>query len=429
MKKILVILVLLSFQAVAFGASYIDKQLKEVKKNSKYNTSQKYERSFDKLDTYIKKSSLPLKDPKLFTFSTVTPVDANKYKAKLQQDEKIYKSVIEPAINKKLNSINIDPAAVDFYRVYRIAERLIRANNLEYTNWRFAIRKSHDEINAASGANNFVEINTALYDSLYNNEDALAFVMAHELSHLLLGHSQRSAEINKKLNDIVNAQKVVNDNSAAYNLANSTASMVYIKKYYNELKMMEFMADAEACTLLIKAGYSPSKAMEALNFLDVAPQIKYFIATHPLAKERLESANQNIYYANPNWVEEGKLNIYNSPVLTCKKSSDRVSIVINKVENFNKVYEPENIVQRLSRIAYASYIKGNMNDASKYFKKLADATDDYRAYLYLSYAEEQLFMQTNAKKHEKLALKSILKAKELNPNEPNVQKQFKDLSL
>lgn len=253
--------------------------------------------------------------------------------------------------------------------------------------------------------------------------------MAHELSHLLLGHSQRTAEINKKLNDIVNAQKVVNDNSAAYNLANSTASMVYIKKYYNELKMMEFMADAEACTLIIKAGYSPSKAMEALNFLDIAPQIKYFIATHPLAKERLESANQNIYYANPNWVEEGKLNIYNSPVLTCKKSSDRVSIVINKVENFNKIYEPENIVQRLSRIAYASYIKGNMNDASKYFKKLAGATDDYRAYLYLSYTEEQLFKQTNAKKHEKLAVKSILKAKELNPNELNVQKQLKDLDL
>lgn len=38
-------------------------------------------------------------------------------------------------------------------------------------------------------------------------------------------------------------------------------------------------------------------------------------------------------------------------------------------------------------------------------------------------------MQTNAKKDEKLAVKSILKAKELNLNEPDVQKQFKDLSL
>lgn len=69
---------------------------------------------------------------------------------------------------------------------------------MDYVNWRVAIRKSED-INAATYSGNYIIINTALYDSVYTNDDALAFVIAHEMSHQILGHTQRQAELYRKL--------------------------------------------------------------------------------------------------------------------------------------------------------------------------------------------------------------------------------------
>lgn len=71
-----------------------------------------------------------LKDPGLIKLSNVKPVDQKLYDEKIKKDEEIYNTKIRKAIFKKTNSVNVNPDAVDFYNVYRISERLIRANNL-----------------------------------------------------------------------------------------------------------------------------------------------------------------------------------------------------------------------------------------------------------------------------------------------------------
>ena len=40
----------------------------------------------------------------------------------------------------------------------------------------------------------FICIYTGLYDSLRTSDEALAFVIGHEMSHLILGHGQRKLE-------------------------------------------------------------------------------------------------------------------------------------------------------------------------------------------------------------------------------------------
>lgn len=429
MKKVFILLIVVFTCNSVFAGSYVDKQLKEAKKNTKYNSVQKFQRDYSSIDAYVNPEYIKdLKDPKLIKFEDYTKVDETAYKQKLLNDEKIYNKEIIPQLNKKMNSVNIDPSAVDFYKVYRISERLIRANNLDYTNWRLALRKTED-INAYSSAVNYISINTALYDSLYNNEEALAFVIAHEMSHLILGHQQRLAELNKKLGYLAKNKTVANTTAEAFaDIGYSLGSLYQMKRIYDEVKNMEFLADSEAFILVTKAGYSPSKAIEALNFLDVLPQVKRFIQTHPVMPERIESAKENIYYANPSWVEEGKSNIFYSNVLPCKKSSDRVSIVINASENPKKYYKPENIEQRLTRLSYMSYTKGNMTKAEKYFKKLANLTNSYIPYLYLSYTEEQMYSATKNDKYFKNAQNYVKKAVELNPNDENVKKQINDLN-
>lgn len=419
MKKIIIVLViLLSASNVFAKSSYLDKQLKDVPNNTIYNSAQKYKRNYQNIKELNVKKIPNLKDPKLIELSKYTPIDDKDYKAKIEKDNAVYKK-LQPKIKNSKD--------VDYFNVYKISEKLIRANNLDYVNWRIAIRKTPDKVNAASLNGNFVYINTALYDSLNDSEDALAFVLAHEMAHQILGHNQRSAEMAMNLAAAKESAKMATTkfdrqmNSAIVSMAELNAM--------SKSRMMEYMADAEAFILLYKAGYSPEKAMEALNLIDALPNVKSAYSTHPYTPERIASAKENILVMDPNWVYVGRENIYKSDVLTAKKSADRVSFVISKSKKEKPFYEPETYGKRLKRIAYMSYLNGNMESAAKYFFELGELTNDYVPYLYTSYANEYIYKKTMKRKFLRRAFKSAVKANELKPEDENVLQQISELKL
>lgn len=417
MKKIVALLLVLSMQSPMY-ASYMDKQLKDAKKNAKYNTVQTHQKNYYNV---LPTSSLSaeIKDPKLIKISDAKPVNKDLYSKKLKKDEAVYGSTIKNALNKKTSSINIEPDSVDFYNVYRITERLIRANSLDYVNWRVAIRKSED-FNAAAFEGNYILINTALYDTFYDNADALAFVIAHEMAHHIFGHSQRKIEREKETDKFKNYTLLLLYGAPI-------AWLVKDKMNLKEDKLMEYMADAEAMKLLTTAGYSPEKAMEALHFMESLPNVEDFWGSHPIPKKRIESIKESFVFADPNWSEIGKNNIYNSDVLGCKKSSDRVSIVINKSKKPDGFYEPEDPEKLLTRMAYMSYRNGKMENAAKYFRMLAKQKDDYIPYLYCSYANQYLYNQTKDSKYLNRAAKSIKRAKELAGDDRYVIEQVESV--
>ncbi len=397
MKKLLIALLAILFPMTAFARnSYIENQLKDVKNNVEYNTVKKYKRSYQTLDFKTRNIS-NLKDPKLINLPQYEKITDRNFNAKLAKDDEIYKR-----LKAKIKSTN----DVDYYNVYRISERLIRANNLDYVNWRIAIRKTVDKVNAESSNGNFVCIYTPLYDSLESNDDALAFVLAHEMSHLILGHGQR------QLND---ATSYFSDSVFSYSKAMKNS------------RTMEYMADAEALILLYKAGYSPQKALDALYILDAIPNVNSAFSSHPVTKKRIQSAMENIAVLNPNWVDEGRKNIYNSEVLPAKKSSDRVSFIINKSAYPKDFYQPENYEQRLTRIAYMSYLNGDMESADRLFGKLAKLTGKYEHYLYLSYTEQYLYNFTRKKQYLKKSVDAAKKASEIKSDNKYVAQQLKDI--
>ena len=220
-----------------------------------------------------------------------------------------------------------------------------------------------------------------------------------------------------------------NDPSVALTkLAISSSAFSYKIKLYKEYRMMEYMADTEGLSLAIKAGYSPDKALYAINFMHSLTELKNMLfKTHPMSDDRMKSAQENIYYANPEWVEEGKYNIYNSNVLKCKKSSDHVSIVITQDNTIANHFEFETIEERITRLAYVSYKKGDMKNAIKYFEKLTNTTDSYIPYLYLSYANEYLYETSKNRTYLKKAKSAIKKAHALNKKDKYVKEQLKDI--
>lgn len=422
MKKFLVLALLLTFSTtVASAKSYLDQQLKDVKNSNYYNSVDIHKRNYS-TKTYFPKRLEGIKDPGLININAkYDKVSDEDYKNKLAKDEAEYKKII-PANMMKQSKIN----NVDYYNVYRVCERLIRANNLDYVNWRIAIRKTQD-VNAASSNANFIYINTALYDSIYQNPDALAFVLAHEMSHLILGHSQRSMELSSQL-----AQLEQNIANSTTQNAKALSTAIYNTRgiaAMKEVRMMEYMADSEALILLTKAGYSPEKSLETLNFLAALPEVESLLDSHPMTQDRINSAIENIKVLNPDWVEEGKANIYNSEILPAKKSSDRVSFTIERSAVEKNFYHPESVEQRVTRLAYVSYISGDNKNALKYFKKLADIKETYIPYLYISYACENLYNQSHEKKYMKWAQKAVKKANNLNSNSKDVQSQLKDLNV
>jgi len=430
MKKILVLLLALSVQTSVFAAHHIDRQLKESKKIQKYNSVKSLTRDHKETTQLpnLAPKNLQIKDPGLLKLKEYPKISDKEYKAKLAKDEAAYKKTVIPALNKKIGTtINVDAAPVDFYKVYRITEKLIRANGLDYANWRIAIRKTPEEYNAGATSTNLIIIYTGLYDTIYNNEDALAFAIAHEMSHHVLGHIKRMDEITYRLRKMEQNSKIQNTDLTS--AVDSVYRLGFTVKISNELKMMEYLADAEAANMLIRAGYSVEKGMALFDSLkSITMDKRFIIDTHPSVEDRIASVNENVSFANPNWINEGKYNIYNSNILPCKKSSDRVSIVINKSEKTNGFYEPETLEDKLTRLAYISYKSGRMDEAAKYLRKLSEISDDYAVYLYASYANEYLYRQTGDKKNLKRAKQAAILAAAMKPDDKNVKEQLDELN-
>lgn len=410
MKKIFAFFLIMVINLPVYAGSYLDKQLKAAKKNVKYEAVQKHTAKYNMPAI---NADIELKDPHLISLSSIPPVNESEYKAKLAKDNTIYNTKIEAALGKNMQSINIQPATVDFYNVYRIAERLIRANNLDYMNWRIAIRKSEDDFNAATSSANYIYINTALYDSFYNKPDALAFVIAHEMGHQILGHEQRTAEMNTRINKLRSISRRSYD---------GVATTILKKKYLAELRDMEYSADAMGAELMARAGFNLDKGMEALTFISALPNVKTLSDDHPMTDKRIESIMEIRAAIPDEWVNDGKYNIMHSNVLDVKKSSDRVSIVISQDTNAHNYYKPEDIRTKLIRIAYASYKNRNMPIAIKYFEKLGE--DNYINCLYISYANEYLYKQTHDGKYLTAAKSAVQKAKSLAPADKYVQEQI-----
>lgn len=433
MKKFLVLLLILFTPSYSYSVSYMDRQLREVKHNAKYNTTQKQLGEVNYITKFSKTTDISsIKDPKLIKLIDIEPINDKDYAKKIAKDNQVYEKEIYPTIKQKTNTLNIEPRAIDFYKVYRIAERIIRANNLQYTNWRIAIKKTPEDFNAYSTAGNLIIINTALYDSLYTNEDALAYIIGHEIAHSLLGHQQRSVEMQRIFASLKSGARTRMDTrstlQASVKLATNASAAIYKTHMYRDLRTMEYMADAEGLNLITKAGYSSEEAESAIRFMMSMVELNQLLfRSHPMAIDRIKAAQENAYFANPQWIEEGKYNIYNSNVLTCKKSSDNVSIVIEKDENIKRHYHPETLQEKLTRLAYVSYTKGDMNNAVKYFEKLSNVSNDYTTYLYLSYAYEYLYAQTKDKSYINKSKTAIKKAAELNKNDKYVQEQISDI--
>lgn len=140
MKKFILLLVLCSFASLSSEArDYTKLHVKEMKHAQKYETTGKYyERPA------VQQVQSGIKDPQIFKVNDFHPISDSDYAKKISADNVKYAKYEKDFLSRKTDNYNGQAYGEDFYRVYRIAERMIRANNLQHLNWRIVINRSTD---------------------------------------------------------------------------------------------------------------------------------------------------------------------------------------------------------------------------------------------------------------------------------------------
>ncbi len=390
-----------------YAKDYAKIQIREMEKAQKYSTADRYYADYTE-DSVLNKN---IKDPKLIHLGGYSIVSQDKLNAKTASDNLIYSKIKAALCGKKADNYNVQAYGEDFYKVYRVAEKIIRANNLDFMNWRIVFSKDNS-FNAFSSETNCITIHAGAFDSLSANDDALALLIGHEMAHSVLGHQVRSAKYIHKINSFPE---------------DSALRAIAIKAYVSDSKKMEYAADTEGARLAAKAGYDLSKAKETLSFIYTMDNDSEFAYTHPTGKHRLENyAESRKYFMEDEMKKQGAYNIYKSEVLKPRLSSDRKSLVIEKntAKTQSEAYSTETPVDLYTRYAYKSYLSGDFNKAEEYFSKLLELDKKNPvAYLYFSYTEEYLYKKTGKKKYLENAKAFANYAQKLAPSNKYIQEQ------
>lgn len=185
--------------------------------------------------------------------------------------------------------------------VYNIVDKLTKAAGAGADPWHVYIFKDPKMKNAAATRGNHVFIWTGLLD-ITKNEAELAAILAHEISHVLAGHTD--PDPNEELKKLfiglgsmvagIAVSTASGNPSLGQNLGKMTAGatqelasglLIYPYSRDNELE-----ADRIGLLLMAQAKYDPRAAIEfwdrAQNDPDFSASIAFF-STHPPASDRL----------------------------------------------------------------------------------------------------------------------------------------------
>lgn len=156
--------------------------------------------------------------------------------------------------------------------------------------WRFGLIKS-DSVNAFAMPGGYILVTTGLLKQL-QSEDELAFVLAHEITHVLRRHHYRVVQ-RQRLAESAAKQMQAGSDEAAFAALSQISAQIYARGLD---KNSEFESDRLGAELTAQAGYDPAAAIGVLERLQRIkgddPRAELLFSTHPSAAERLDTLLQ-----------------------------------------------------------------------------------------------------------------------------------------
>ncbi len=195
----------------------------------------------------------------------------------------------EAAASRILGASGLIPSTAAQRYLNLVGNALAQRTEANYR-WRFGLIKS-DSVNAFATPGGFVLVTTGLVKQL-QSEDELAFVLAHEITHVVRRHHYRVVQRQRLAESAAKQMQAGSDESAFAALSQASAQI-----YARGLdKGSEFESDRLGVELMTQAGYDPAAAIGVLERLQRIkgddPRAELLFSTHPSAAERLDTLLQ-----------------------------------------------------------------------------------------------------------------------------------------
>ncbi|MCM8783792.1 MAG: M48 family metalloprotease [Candidatus Omnitrophica bacterium] len=178
-------------------------------------------------------------------------------------------------------------------RVNEIGQSLVQSSDRKSILYYFKVLDK-DEKNAFALPGGYVYVFSGLLEEV-SNDDELAYILAHEISHIVARHSVDLLKKNLGFNILMVLAKAGAPDTETIRRT-STALDLLMLSYSRE---DEFMADRLAVRFMQKAGFNPEGA---LSFLEKFKEIKkkepirpLYGRTHPYINERIRAVREEIY--------------------------------------------------------------------------------------------------------------------------------------
>ncbi len=259
----------------------------------------------------------------------------------------------------------------DFYALYRIVDRIARANEYDTRPWQVVRVAKYDTQAFAKNANLIPIYNGAL-EQLGGDASALACMISHEMAH----HKQRHqvitnvekaeliAEIREEAAQSILSRKrkspvaavgdfvvrrviggtigtvvngvLSNQNSRRFRKQQKRINAIVEKKtaeleetIQKQSSKDEFEADKFAYLASVKAGFNKQGCLRAMSVLNRTPGVK-FDDNHPTVEERITAIKAVMKkYPAEVLIEEGKDKLLQTQPLTYNLSANQTSLRVN----------------------------------------------------------------------------------------------------
>jgi len=213
-----------------------------------------------------------------------------------------------------------------FNKIQDIVDKLTTTVGANKDPWHVYLFRAPEVKNAAATRGNHVFIWSGLLDSAQNDNE-LATVIAHEIAHVLSGHTE--PDPNEQIRQIIvqigaiaagiAVAQVTRDPNLGQNLGNMTSSIteqlgsgILVNPYARDV---EREADHVGLFLMADSGYNPQGAIDFWNRAQSDPSFSSsleFFSTHPLAEDRLAELQKILPLAMERYKNRGK--VKNTPL-------------------------------------------------------------------------------------------------------------------